>query len=99
MHDDDDTPPMGPPPRGDRLIALFLFGIVALNPPLLEVFGFGHTIFGWPLLAVYIFTVWCLLILFLAIYVEGYLARRTKTSRGDVDKRSRRGGWDASGRR
>lgn len=100
MQDDPSMPPMGPPPRGDRLIALFLFGVVLLNPPLLEVFGAGHTVFGWPLLAVYLFAVWALLIVFLAIYVEVYLARRTgKSGRGEGDGRPRRGGGDGPGRR
>ncbi|HEY0835916.1 MAG TPA: hypothetical protein VGE72_18575 [Azospirillum sp.] len=67
-----DTPPA--PGRGrsglDRLFAVLLLGLVAFNPPLLRVFGAGDTVLGLPLLYVYIFAVWAVVILFTALHVE-----------------------------
>jgi len=68
------TPPSAPPaPRragADRLIALFLFGVVAFNPPLLRVFGAGDTLLGLPLLYVYALGVWGGVIALSAVLLE-----------------------------
>jgi hypothetical protein len=53
----------------DRLIGLFVLGVVLLNPPILSLFG-GATVFGWPLLYVYLFAVWAGLIATVAVVVE-----------------------------
>jgi hypothetical protein len=45
-----------------RLVALFLIGCVLLNFPILSLVNLEILIFGLPLLYVYIFGVWCLLI-------------------------------------
>jgi hypothetical protein len=45
-----------------RLITLFLFGCVLFNYPILSLFNLEIPIFGLPLLLVYIFGIWCLLI-------------------------------------
>ena len=45
-----------------RLVALFLLGCVLFNYPILSLFNLETPIFGWPLLLVYIFGIWCLLI-------------------------------------
>ncbi len=45
-----------------RLVALFLFGCVLFNYPILSLFDLEIPIFGLPLLLVYIFGIWCLLI-------------------------------------
>ena len=45
-----------------RLVALFLLGCVLFNYPILSLFNLEIPIFGWPLLLVYIFGNWCLLI-------------------------------------
>jgi hypothetical protein len=55
---------------GDRLIALFLFGCVAINPPLLAVFRNDLLVAGIPFLFLYIFGVWAVLIAALALIVE-----------------------------
>ena len=39
--------------RRDRLIGLFVLGLVLFNPPILNLVG--GTIFGWPALFVYLF--------------------------------------------
>lgn len=57
-------------PRTDRLVALFLGAAVAFNPPLLRVFGAGDTLFGWPLLYVYVFAVWGGVIALSALHLE-----------------------------
>ena len=58
------------PSRGERVIALFLFGLVAFNPPLMRVFGVPEFVFGVPLLFAYLFLCWGLLIGLLAWQVE-----------------------------
>ncbi len=45
-----------------RLVALFLLGCVLFNYPILSLFNYEIPIFGLPLLLVYIFGIWCLLI-------------------------------------
>ena len=45
-----------------RLVALFLLGCVLLNYPILSLVNLEILIFGLPLLYVYIFGIWCLLI-------------------------------------
>ncbi|HYD32824.1 MAG TPA: hypothetical protein VEB64_18450 [Azospirillaceae bacterium] len=70
MTDGADSPSPAPP-RRDRLVALFLAGLIAFNPPFLNLFGAGDvTVFGWPLLYVYVFTAWAALIALLALSVE-----------------------------
>lgn len=67
-----DKPPSPPLARAgsDRLIALFLFGLVAFNPPLLRVFGVGETVLGVPLLYVYALGVWAAVIALSAVFLE-----------------------------
>ena len=55
---------------GDRLIALFLFGCLALSPPLLAIFGVRVFIAGIPILFLYMFAVWAILIALLALIIE-----------------------------
>ncbi len=45
-----------------RLVALFLLGCVLLNYPILALFNLKTQIFGLPLLYVYVFGIWCMLI-------------------------------------
>ena len=45
-----------------RLVALCLLGCVLFNYPILSLFNLDIPIFGLPLLLVYIFGTWCLLI-------------------------------------
>ena len=45
-----------------RLVALFLLGCVLFNYPILSLFNLEVPIFGLPVLLVYIFGIWCLLI-------------------------------------
>jgi hypothetical protein len=65
---------------GDRLIALFLLGVLFLSPPLLAVFRVDTIIAGVPLLYLYLFAVWALLIVLLALAIE--LGRRREAAQG-----------------
>jgi len=68
--------------RRDRLIGLFLLALVLLNPPLLMLFGGGDTVFGLPLLYVYIFAAWLLIIGAVAWIAERRAARRRRGAGG-----------------
>ncbi|HSN40420.1 MAG TPA: hypothetical protein VLT92_09510 [Burkholderiales bacterium] len=56
--------------KGQRLVALFLLGVLLLNYPLLSLFAGHEGIFDVPLLYAYVFTVWALLIGLMALVVE-----------------------------
>lgn len=53
----------------DRLVGLFALGAILLNPPIISLFA-DATLFGWPLLFVYIFCAWSALIAAIAFTVE-----------------------------
>ncbi len=55
--------------RRDRLVALFALGVALFNPPVLWLFT-GATVFGWPLLFVYLFCVWGVVTALIALTVE-----------------------------
>ncbi|MEP7085295.1 MAG: hypothetical protein ABI854_11195 [Betaproteobacteria bacterium] len=56
--------------KGQRLAALSLLGFVLFNYPVLALFNTPGRAFGIPLLYVYIFCAWGLLILLIALVVE-----------------------------
>jgi hypothetical protein len=68
--------------RRDRLIGLFLLALVLLNPPLLLLFGGGETVFDLPLLYVYIFVAWLLIIATVAWIAERRRTRRRRDEDG-----------------
>jgi hypothetical protein len=55
--------------KGQRFVAVFLFGCVAFNYPFLYLFTRGD-VFGVPLLYVYIFVAWAVVVLMLALIAE-----------------------------
>jgi len=58
---------MGQPTRmHERLLAVFLFALLALNPPILSIFSARLFPFGVPLLYLYLFGVWAAIIVGLA---------------------------------
>lgn len=59
-----------PNAKSQRLAALFLLGNLLFNYPLLALFNRSGLVFGIPMLYVYIFGVWALLIVLLALVVE-----------------------------
>jgi hypothetical protein len=56
--------------RNKRLIALFLLSYILLNNPILSLFNLPRLVFGIPLLFFYIFGVWILLIVLVALIVS-----------------------------
>ncbi len=56
--------------KSKRLVALFIFGFIFLNYPILSLFNVKITLFGLPLLYIYIFGVWSLLIFLSALVVS-----------------------------
>ena len=65
-----------------RLVALFLLGCVLLNYPILSLFNLEILIFGLPLLCVYLFGVWFLLISLTAL-VTFFRSRKRPDDFGD----------------
>ena len=61
---------MGTGLKGQRLIALFLLGCLLLNYPLFALFAGAVQFLGIPLIYVYVFFVWVLLIALMALVVE-----------------------------
>jgi hypothetical protein len=49
--------------RNYRLIALFFFGYILLNYPLISLFNLPRMLWGFPMLYAYIFGAWTLLII------------------------------------
>ena len=56
--------------KGQRLVALFLLGCLLLNYPLLSLFAGPVEVLGVPLLYVYVFFAWALVIALMAVVVE-----------------------------
>lgn len=56
--------------KNERLVAIFLFGLLALNYPLLALFSKVKLVSSVPLLFFYIFVCWVLLILGVALVME-----------------------------
>jgi hypothetical protein len=64
--------------RRDRLIGLFLLAMVLLNPPILWLFGRDSTLFGLPLLYVYLLAAWLAVIAAVAWIAEARAVRRRR---------------------
>ena len=56
--------------KGQRLVALFLLGLLLFNYPLLDLFAGRGQVLGIPLLYLYVFGVWALLLALMAVVVE-----------------------------
>jgi len=67
--------------KRQRLIGLFLFGFVFLNSPVLTIFNREVVIGGVPLVYVYLFAVWALLIVLTGWIVEQVPERKQMVSR------------------
>ena len=53
-----------------RLLVLFIFGCLVINYPLLALFSKAALWFGFPVLYFYLFVVWLLFIILIAIVTE-----------------------------
>jgi len=56
--------------KGQRLVAAFLLGNLLFNYPLLALFNRADAVFGIPILYLYVFGAWALLIVLLAYLIE-----------------------------
>jgi len=54
----------------ERLVVMLIIGVIALNYPLLSLASRLRLLFGIPVLYLYLFAVWSLFILFLALILE-----------------------------
>lgn len=54
----------------ERLVALFLLGVIAFSPPLLTVFNVPTRVAGVPGLYLYLFAAWLVIIVLAAVAVE-----------------------------
>jgi hypothetical protein len=54
----------------ERLVALFLFGVLLFTPPFLGIFNRPDRIFGIPILYLYLFAAWTLLIVLVMLALE-----------------------------
>ena len=70
------------PRRRDRLVGLFALGLVLFSPPTLGLFA-GRTLFGWPLLFLYLFCAWGALIAMIALNLERQRIPRKPPVKGD----------------
>ena len=59
-----------PEAKGERSLGLFALGLLVFNPPLLSIFSVETTLFGLPLLYLYLFSAWIVLIGLLALNAE-----------------------------
>ena len=56
--------------RGQRLIAIFLVGCLFFNYPLLSLFSTNSMLWGIPILYIYAFTSWLIVILLMIVVIE-----------------------------
>ncbi len=59
---EDEGPPAGRKRRGERLISLLIVGTILLNFPLLSIFSTKFLFLGYPVLFLYFFLIWGLII-------------------------------------
>jgi hypothetical protein len=56
--------------KGQRFVALCMFGLLLFNYPILALFNVSGTVFGVPVLYAYIFIAWAALIALMALVAE-----------------------------
>jgi hypothetical protein len=56
--------------KGQRFVALCMFGLLLFNYPILALFNVSGTVFGVPVLYAYIFIAWAALIAVMALVAE-----------------------------
>jgi hypothetical protein len=81
---------MGPGAIGERSVAAFLLGFLALNAPILSIFNAEVRLFGIPLLYLYLFLVWSAVVVLTAM-ISG-LRPRAKTDRAPEEPAGGPGG-------
>ncbi len=72
----------------ERLLALVLTGVIALNYPFISLFSEAATLFGIPVLYLYLFFVWSVFIFLVALIVARKGGKETVRDRhGDKPQR------------
>ena len=66
--------------RNERIVVLAIVGILALNYPWLSLFSRSVLVFGIPLLYLYLFSLWALLILLAGLIIESEGQEEIETS-------------------
>jgi hypothetical protein len=79
----DDGQKPGPKRKGERLISLLIVGTILLNFPLLSIFSSKSLLWGFPVLFLYLFIIWGLIIGALVLVLRNGAQR----SSGPVDTR------------
>jgi hypothetical protein len=82
---------------GERLVALFLLAVLLLSPPLISIVDEPSKVAGLPVLYLYLFAVWALLIIMLALVSE-FSGRAHGGSEGDEPDRMKLGAQGRPGR-
>ena len=82
---DDEGQPPGPKRKGERLISLLIAGTILLNFPLLSVFSKTYLFLGFPVLFLYLFFIWGLIIGALVFVLRD----RSRGSSGPADTRKK----------
>ncbi len=69
-----------PSATSEGSIVTFLLAVLALNPPLLTIFSVEVFLFGIPLLYLYLFAVWAIIVAMVA-WIAGARRRRSGDAR------------------
>lgn len=68
----------------ERLVALFLLGVLLFTPPFLGIFNTPDRIFGLPSLYLYLFAAWTLLIVLVTLAIESSDADEGAATRAEA---------------
>ncbi len=81
----------------ERTVILFCLALLALNPPLLSIFSKPVLVFGFPLLYLYLFSVWGCIIVLIAFNARA--RSRESDEPGDPAGPGQPGRWAGTSRR
>lgn len=68
----------------EYIVILFIIGVLTLNYPLLSLVDRPLLLLNLPLLYFYIFFVWLLLIIIMAVIAEGHISRADERARNEA---------------
>lgn len=75
--------------RNERSFAVFLIGLLAFSVPILEIFSAKGSLFGVPLLLIYCFAVWLVLVFLIALRAERPARARSLDAAGKTGEMGR----------
>ncbi len=67
--------------RNESIVVLTIFGVLALNYPWLSLFSHTDLVFGIPILYLYLFILWGIFIIMIAMLIEGENIKDNATPR------------------